>query len=397
MKRRALIVVLAACGGGGTSEHNAPADASPDAFVRRGTGAFAPQMLVEVGNWPSFVRAADLDRDGHIDLLVYTSRGLELLRGRGDGTFADPTIQVISRHGSTQFKDVDADGIQDLVISNGEQATLSVLRGVGDGTFAPAEDYPVGSPPPTTATYGAALAVVDVDGDHHLDVVVLRSYDHQLGFLRNNGDGTLAPPIFTQLTGGGDVLAADLLGDGTSELVAVESSGRAWSYDGSGHFTGGPEFSAGGYPAVTSADIDGDGAEDLIFGVPGSALDVAATHASIKLSNRDLTFRPGPLDQPACMWSPHAVAVGQLDADDRLDIVYADETHENAAVILNHPDGSLSCDTYPIGRHALGIAIADFNEDGAADLAAANFEADRPGEHASFDPGHTVSVLLGIP
>jgi hypothetical protein len=99
---------------------------------------------------------------------------------------------------------------------------VSVLLGNGDGTLQPAVQIPIGHDSSPTS-----VALADLNGDGHLDIVTTNQLDPQthaagIDVLFGNGNGTFQAPQFIP-TGGvvGSVLAADLNGDGSSDLITI--------------------------------------------------------------------------------------------------------------------------------------------------------------------------------
>ena len=90
--------------------------------------------------------------------------------------------------------DLNHDGHTDIITTNYYSNDISVLLGNGDGTFQAARSFPAGERP-------TALAVADFNGDGRLDVAVADSGDGNgngqgVSILMGNGDGTFQAPIF---------------------------------------------------------------------------------------------------------------------------------------------------------------------------------------------------------
>lgn len=201
-----------------TSEYN-----SLVVFLNQGDGTFAPPVPYAIGiTGPHAVATADVDNDGDLDIVV-TNRDagtIFVYANSGNGTFAAPvSYSAGSAPEMAIAADVDRDGNLDLVTPN-SFGTVSWLRNIGDGTFAL---------PQTTAVQGhpAALAVGDINRDGDLDVVVasFNAYDPEnmpVEVLSNDGSG-----VFTFLgtfgvvgQGARSVVVADLDGNGSLDIAA---------------------------------------------------------------------------------------------------------------------------------------------------------------------------------
>ena len=147
--------------------------------------------------------------------------------------------------------DLDADGDLDLVLA-GEWEPNVVLLNDGSGHVAASPlPVPPGLPSPARAPGLAAgydsedIAIADLDGDGHLDLVFVSEDDAGLGrtdvhqVYRGRGDGT-----FVRLPGvlpdseANAVDHADITGDGAVDLLVVGAGqDRLFVGDGAGQFT----------------------------------------------------------------------------------------------------------------------------------------------------------------
>ena len=85
--------------------------------------------------------------------------------------------------------DLNKDGKVDLVVANNNfqsLSTVSVLLGKGNGTFRPVVNYPVGAGP-------TGVAIADFNGDGKLDIAVANTASSDVSLLYGKGDGTFKP------------------------------------------------------------------------------------------------------------------------------------------------------------------------------------------------------------
>jgi hypothetical protein len=143
----------------------------------------------------------DIDLDGKMDILVLMAQSQEqivLLKNLGDGKFAQKVLLSFSPlHGLShmELKDMDGDGDEDLLVSNGDNWDFSAIRkpyhGVriflNDGQFR----FKQGAFFPLPGASKAMAA--DLDGDGDQDIAAISFYDdpndpiHGFLLLENQG------------------------------------------------------------------------------------------------------------------------------------------------------------------------------------------------------------------
>ena len=340
--------------------------------------------------------AGDVDGDGDLD--VFTSGGEfgtpgGLLRNQGDGTFAAPVIYThsptygrgISR---AKLRDLDGDGDLDLLYNDAhtdfqEDYNFYTALNDGAGQFGPIVTWFIF----TCGTGGVDAFDLDNDGD--LDVVNLEELNcagqdagNRVFVSLNDGDAgfTHLPPF--QISAGPHALAGgDLDEDGIVDLVTTHYTPYGARnvinvLRGLGDGTFAPEvvYAVGQGPMdVVVVDLDGDGHLDIATANSGS--DNIATNQetmSVLWGAGDGSFTPATTS-----YAPFApdllgatgMAAGDVDADGDLDLMV---TTVAGGVAMYVNDGAHGFD-FP---HRLGIywrpcspLLADFDGDGAADLA----------------------------
>ena len=113
-----IFAPLAACGGCSTSEGQEVAQISFD------------RIQVEVGVRTAAILAWDMDRDGHLDLVVSGGGRVVALHGRGDGHFdVASSVDAGDNPVDPADADLDGDGLEDLVVANHATAYRHRRRG----------------------------------------------------------------------------------------------------------------------------------------------------------------------------------------------------------------------------------------------------------------------------
>jgi hypothetical protein len=133
-----------------------------------GHGAFDPPDGHEVVSDPYAIATGNFNGDNRKDLVVagYGTGAVSILIGRASGDFKGAMdIPVNSSEASVAVGDFNRDGKQDVMALD-YQDNVELLRGKGDGTFRDPLPFPSG----TTGAYG--LVVGDFNSDHRLDYAV---------------------------------------------------------------------------------------------------------------------------------------------------------------------------------------------------------------------------------
>ena len=182
------------------------------------------------------------------------------------------------------------------------------------------------------------------------------------------------------------VATADFNGDGRADLAVVNFDMNKVSVllgNGDGTFQAAVNYATNqnaipGPSSVIAADFNGDGRPDLAV-VHGAN---AISSVAILLGNGNGTFQTAVNYSVAL--NPHSIAVADFNNDGVADIVTDNFQNDSVSVLLGNGNGTLRTPvSYKTGSMPIAVAVGDFNGDGKADIAAANMG------------GNSISVLLG--
>lgn len=360
--------------------------APTDAICAKATIGPFSQLDLDVTGEPLKPAIADFDGDGRADIgvtLVNQGNGASvamLLNNRVGSVPSFAPASFFSVGTGPQghaAADLDGDGKPDVVTANATAGTISALRNtssVGTLSFALHVDASVG---PGLHT----LAVGDLDGDGRPDVAVgtdagavalVRNVSAP-GMISFGGVTYLGMPSLPNT-----VAIGDLDGDGRLDVVAssisagVVSVFRNISTSGSWSFDQRQDYAMGYGPGgISIGDLDGDERPDIVVchgnGPTVSILRNLSTPGTI-------TF-DGPHDF-VIMDGGHGCGLADLDSDGKLDLVITNPSYQSLSVYRNQSTaGAISFATRldaPTGVLSLGLlVVGDVDGDGRADVVAA--------------------------
>ena len=356
----------------------------------------APGSPLTVGPGSGEVLVADLNRDGHLDMLIkhLLAKSVAVRLGDGKGRFAPVAAGPMSftyQPGAIAIGDINKDSIPDLGVANREddKEYITIFLGNGKGGFSPASGSRI-TVSTSIETYKPALSFVDINEDGKLDIVTANGRRNSIEILFGDGQGGFFKGPVLKLESGQNryyFTVGDVDKDGHLDVVTVsstEAGGAAGRLrikrgDGKGAFTDLPEspLSVPPHPRLaTLADLNGDQQLDIVFSH-------SSNHLSALLNNGRVLFTPAPASPIKIGTEAFAVVVADVNGDKRNDLVAA--TVNSVTVLLNDREGFVSAPGSPFtaGPGAYNVTVGDLNEDGKLDLAASSFE------------GNAVTLLLG--
>jgi hypothetical protein len=356
------------------------------------TGMF---RSLDVGAAAQDIATADLNGDGMPDLvLVHTGANptqrdsvLSVWLGQAGGGFAHhadyPTREAPA---SVDLLDVTGDGKLDAIVPCWAARCVAIFPGKGNGAFLPRRDVKAGLHP-----YRIALADFDRDGITDLAVVnsgtgpkpkkpeglaalVVEEVadSSSVTFHRGLKGGTFAKP--QAITVGeypNSTVAADLNGDGAPDLItsARGSQTLAILWGGPKGLQPGPEVKLGYAPTdLASADLNGDGLADVVASVTESEPPKEKNGYVVQLGGKGNL--PAPVEVLPEDFAPGRIELADVNGDGRADMVALYEG--GLASLLGNGDGTFQSPVHMRIQTGSALALANLNGDASADVICSN-------------------------
>jgi hypothetical protein len=315
-----------------------------------GAISFAPNQDINNGVLTYAIASGDLDGDGKPDLVSCSIADLNISVFRNTSTSGSVSFAPKVNYATTSgvhgiaIGDLDGDGKPDIAVVNYLSTSMSVYRNTstpGFVSFAPKVDF-------TILAGAESIVIGDIDGDTKPDIAITNSLFNSFSTFKNISTiGNIAFNTRTDVACGGTnapngIALGDMDGDSKTDvaIVITNSSGVCGTQlyrntSTAGNISLNYILTLTGVSGTTAyhttlGDINGDGKPDIAMSNTGAGqVKVYQNNSTIGT----LAFGSG-YSFPG-IFGPYAVAIGDMNADSRPDLVASEFTLDKVSVFKN--------------------------------------------------------------
>lgn len=322
----------------------------------RSDGTFDKEVAILASNFfISSSEIGDLNADGRVDVVFadVATNAIIVLLGEGNGTFRPPVLtQLADPPTNIAIGNFDGDGVPDLVFRSFATSSFTVMRGSGTGSFSVISRHGLSGDV-------AASAVADFDRNGRDDIVFAKkaSLVDEVYFTNMNDslDGPVTIPAAPHEATVLKVADLDLDGDpdlisgefsGNSVTVTLNAGNRTWNVPTSYRVV--PSSVTEGNPNdLLIADVTGDEVPDVVATLPNYG-SIGVLQGSGGGVLAPVVYTPVRATTSSTFGAPITIAAGDVDGDDRLDLVVSTSNAQRGVLPFKNVSGEVAVTVTPI-------------------------------------------------
>ena len=265
------------------------------------------------------------------------------------------------------------DNYQDIAVANYGNNNIGIFIGNGNGTFDNQKVFSLGSSHPLFITTN------DFNNDNKMDIVVVNYGTNNIGILLGNGDGSFQNQI-TYFIAYDSIPYSLAIGDfnkdnqldiavanyGTNNIVILLGYGNG-SFVNQNIYTTDVNSNPS---SIAVGDLNNDNHLDIIVANNGTG------NIGIFIGYGNGTFAEQLTFSISFNSHPQYITVGNFDQDNQLDVVVVDSENDQIHFLSQYNNGTFgkvtTYDDIP-QSNPFSIAIDDFNKDNQSDIVVANY------------------------
>ena len=376
-------------------------------------------IALPAGSAPIQLTCADINLDSALDIMV-TNNGtntFSALLNTTVGSAITPSFGALTSFNTNvapwgiAATFIDADQLPDLVVMNsGTDLLTSYTNQTPNGSAVPV--YADSASGRMGRSTPVDVEIADLTGDNVLDVISLDQRDATISVFANDtagvgGQVSVAERATFQFsaTQANDLILGDLNGDNLTDALVVDNTVSSLFWRLNSTAVAGTAVSFGNEATLATnanpasamiADLDADNINDVVI-VERANNQIGIYRNQTTGGATTLTF--AAVQNLATGLNPTAIAIQDLNADNRPDIVVSNGNQNSVSVLVNQTTtpGTLVFQTVgPFNASILptALVIADFDGDNIVDIATANQNDDSVAVLRGTTPAGSAAVTF---
>lgn len=355
-------------------------------FMGYGNGSFANEIMYSTssGSRPSSVTVGDFNNDHRLDIAVANTntQNIGIFFGNANGTFENEMTYSTGTRSFPVFVSTayfNNSNLLNIIFVDNNTNNIGILTQQNYSTFSDEVTYSCGH---DSNPWSVALG--DFNDDQHLDIVVANIAVNNIELFCGYGNGSFKRELTYALRTDYLLYAmvvSDFNNDKRLDIVIGFGNGFLGTLLGNGNGTFHEDVIYSGstgmeISAVAVCDFDNDSYLDVVFS--------SATGSSIGIyfGSNNGSFSTNIIHLTTIGTSPVAIAMGDLNRDNCLDMAVAHSLEDSIEILFGYCNRSFSSQaTYSTGvdSQPISIALGDFNNDTYLDIAVGNLKANNIG------------------